>query len=163
MTTQLSPEPAIRVRGLAAIDILAVREWVAALVEHGLSASRIRNAHQVLSQILAAAVEDRRIVRNPAAYLADRPRAPDDRSFALAVLPPPSTTGGIGLSVRADCYAPFAVDWRNLDLANLGSARSRRRSRVVGQLARPTGPRSYAVHQHPAQRRLDFRGSSLRT
>jgi hypothetical protein len=52
---------------LAAIDILAVREWVAALVEHGLSSSRIRNAHQVLSQILAAAVEDRRIVRNPAA------------------------------------------------------------------------------------------------
>lgn len=52
---------------LAAIDMLAVREWVAALVEHGLSASRIRNAHQVLSQILAAAVEDRRIVRNPAA------------------------------------------------------------------------------------------------
>jgi hypothetical protein len=36
-------------------------------VEQGLSPSRIRNAHQVLSQILAAGVEGGRISRNPAA------------------------------------------------------------------------------------------------
>jgi integrase len=52
---------------LAGIDTLAVREWVAALVEAGLSPSRIRNAHQVLSQVLAAAVDGGRLARNPAA------------------------------------------------------------------------------------------------
>jgi integrase len=51
---------------LAGIDTLAVREWVAGLVEGGLSPSRIRNAHQVLSQVLAAAVEGGRLARNPA-------------------------------------------------------------------------------------------------
>ena len=52
---------------LAGIDTLAVREWVAALVEGGLSPSRIRSAHQVLSQVLAVAVEGGRLARNPAA------------------------------------------------------------------------------------------------
>jgi integrase len=52
---------------LAGIDTLAVRKWVAALVEGGLSPSRVRNAHQVLSQVLAAAVEGGRLARNPAA------------------------------------------------------------------------------------------------
>jgi integrase len=52
---------------LGGIDTLAVREWIAGLVEQGLSPSRIRNAHQVLSQILAAGVEGGRIARNPAA------------------------------------------------------------------------------------------------
>jgi integrase len=48
---------------LASIDTLAVREWIADLVEGGLSSSRIRNAHQVL----ATAVEGGRLARNPAA------------------------------------------------------------------------------------------------
>jgi integrase len=52
---------------LAGVDTLAVREWVAALVESGLSPSRVRNAHQVLSQVLAAAVDGGRLARNPAA------------------------------------------------------------------------------------------------
>jgi integrase len=52
---------------LASVDTLAVREWVAGLVSSGLSPSRIRNAHQVLSQVLAAAVEGGRLARNPAA------------------------------------------------------------------------------------------------
>jgi integrase len=52
---------------LASIDTLAVREWVASLVESSLSPSRVRNAHQVLSQVLAAAVEGGRLARNPAA------------------------------------------------------------------------------------------------
>jgi hypothetical protein len=46
--------------------MLLVREWLAALVEADLSSSRIRNAHQVLSQVLATAVEANRLVRNPA-------------------------------------------------------------------------------------------------
>jgi integrase len=52
---------------LAGIDTLAVREWVAGLVEGGLSPSRVRNAHQVLSQVLASGVQGGRIVSNPAA------------------------------------------------------------------------------------------------
>jgi integrase len=52
---------------LAGVDTLAVREWVAGLVETGLSPSRIRNATRVLSQVLAAAVEGGRLARNPAA------------------------------------------------------------------------------------------------
>jgi integrase len=44
-----------------------VREWVAGLVESGLSPSRVRNAHQVLSQVLAAAVDGGWLARNPAA------------------------------------------------------------------------------------------------
>jgi hypothetical protein len=46
---------------LAGIDTLLVREWLAALVEVELSPSRIRNAHQVLSQVLATAVEANRL------------------------------------------------------------------------------------------------------
>jgi integrase len=52
---------------LAGVDRLAVREWVAGLVESGLSPSRIRNAHQVLAQVFTAAVEGGRLARNPAA------------------------------------------------------------------------------------------------
>ncbi len=51
---------------LAAIDALAVREWVAELVADGLSAKRARKAHQVLSQILASAVDGGRLPRNVA-------------------------------------------------------------------------------------------------
>jgi integrase len=51
---------------LAGVDMLLVREWLAALVEAELSPSRIRNAHQVLSQVLATAVEANRLARNPA-------------------------------------------------------------------------------------------------
>jgi integrase len=51
---------------LAAIDSLAVREWVAQLVADGLSAKRARKAHQVLSQILASGVDGGRLPRNVA-------------------------------------------------------------------------------------------------
>jgi hypothetical protein len=51
---------------LAGVDMLLVREWLAALVEADLSPSRIRNAHQVLSQVSATAVEANRLARNPA-------------------------------------------------------------------------------------------------
>jgi integrase len=51
---------------LVAIDALAVREWVAELIAGGLSAKRARKAHQVLSQILASAVDGGRLPRNVA-------------------------------------------------------------------------------------------------
>jgi integrase len=58
--------PAFGDMTLVAIDTLAVREWVAELVANGLSAKRARNAHQVLSQILASAVDGGRLPRNVA-------------------------------------------------------------------------------------------------
>jgi integrase len=58
---------------LASIDPLAVHEWQAGLVAGGLSPSRIRNAAQVLGQILDAAVAGGRLHRNPAQGLR-RPR-----------------------------------------------------------------------------------------
>jgi hypothetical protein len=58
--------PTFQKATLAGIDTLLVREWLAALVQSDLSPSRIRNAHQVLSQVLATAVEANRLARNPA-------------------------------------------------------------------------------------------------
>jgi integrase len=56
--------PAFGDLALAAVDALAVREWVAEL--GGLSAKRARKAHQVLSQVLASAVDGGRLARNVA-------------------------------------------------------------------------------------------------
>jgi integrase len=58
--------PAFRGHALAAVDQLAVRAWIARLVEGGLSASRTRHAHAVLSAVLEAAVANGRLQRNPA-------------------------------------------------------------------------------------------------
>lgn len=56
--------PRFRDMSLASIDTLMVREWVAELVAAGLGAKRAGKALQVLSQILAAAVEGGRLARN---------------------------------------------------------------------------------------------------
>ncbi|MCH7583817.1 MAG: site-specific integrase [Acidobacteria bacterium] len=54
---------AVRLRDLRTIDIEA---WIAAMVSEGLSASRVRQAHQVLSAVLKSAVRSRMIMSNPA-------------------------------------------------------------------------------------------------
>jgi integrase len=59
--------PAFAAARLSDIDALAVREWLAGLVGGGLSAKRARKAHQVLSQVLDAAVDGGRLARNVAA------------------------------------------------------------------------------------------------
>jgi integrase len=51
---------------LASIDTMAVREWRADLLADGLSPKRAGKALQVLSQILASAVEGGRLARNAA-------------------------------------------------------------------------------------------------
>ena len=51
---------------LADLDALAVREWLAVLVGGGLSAKRARKAHQVLAQVLDAAVDGGKLARNVA-------------------------------------------------------------------------------------------------
>ena len=57
------------------IDSLSVEEWVADLKGSGLSASRIRQAHNVLSQILRTAVRARYLPANSAEGI-DLPRKP---------------------------------------------------------------------------------------
>ena len=59
-------EPVWGTTPLGAVTHSAVGGWVASLTASGLSASRVRHAHRVLSLILASAVKDQRIVRNPA-------------------------------------------------------------------------------------------------
>jgi len=51
---------------LAAIDPLMIETWVVELTDSGLSPSRTRQAHQLLSMILKAAVRARRLPSNPA-------------------------------------------------------------------------------------------------
>jgi integrase len=59
--------PAFAGARLADLDALAVREWLAGLVGGGLSAKRARKAHQILSQVLDAAVDGGKLARNVAA------------------------------------------------------------------------------------------------
>jgi integrase len=59
--------PAFAGARLADLDTLAVREWLAGLVGGGLSAKRARKAHQILSQVLDAAVDGGKLARNAAA------------------------------------------------------------------------------------------------
>jgi integrase len=59
--------PAFATARLADLDPLAVREWLAGLVGAGLSAKRARKAHQVLAQVLDAAIDGGKLARNVAA------------------------------------------------------------------------------------------------
>jgi integrase len=76
--------PAFADAQLVAIDKLAVRELLAGLVEGGLSTSRIRNAHQVLGQILTTAVEGGRLARNQAAGVRLPRITPSEMHFLTA-------------------------------------------------------------------------------
>ncbi len=68
---------------LAGIDRMAVREWIAALIENGPGASRIRNAHAVLSMVLASAVDANRLAVNVAAGVRGLPRRPEHEMHFL--------------------------------------------------------------------------------
>jgi len=59
--------PAFAAVRLVDLDALAVREWLAGMVGGGLSAKRARKAHQVLAQVLDAAVDGGKLARNVAA------------------------------------------------------------------------------------------------
>lgn len=52
---------------IGTVQACHVRAWVAEMTDCGLSPSRVRQATRLLSQILAAAVADRRIASNPCA------------------------------------------------------------------------------------------------
>ncbi len=72
--TQESYETLLRIHILPAfgdirldrIDTMSIEAWIAAKLAGGLSASQVRQAHQVLRQILSAAVKARHIPSNPA-------------------------------------------------------------------------------------------------
>ena len=65
------------------IDSLSIEEWVADLKASGLSASRIRQAHNVLSQILKTAVRSRYLAANSAEGI-DLPRKPRREQLFLS-------------------------------------------------------------------------------
>lgn len=58
--------PTLGAYPIASIAPSDVQAWVNEMMSEGLSASRIRQAHVVLSQVLTSAVRDSRIGRNPA-------------------------------------------------------------------------------------------------
>ncbi len=58
-------EPTFGVTLLGDVQKIAVREWVASMTSRGLSASRVRHALIVLSQVMAAAVEDGLVDSHP--------------------------------------------------------------------------------------------------
>ncbi|MEU8752002.1 tyrosine-type recombinase/integrase [Streptomyces chartreusis] len=57
--------PALGDRELASLRPIAVTEWVGSMKTRGLSASRIRQAYRVLSQIMRAAVDNDMIAQTP--------------------------------------------------------------------------------------------------
>src|SRR6266545_7905518 len=75
--------PRFRAVSLAGIDRMMVREWIAALIEDGPGASRIRNAHAVLSMVLASAVDANRLAVNVAAGVRGLPRRPEHEMHFL--------------------------------------------------------------------------------
>ncbi len=60
---------------LAQIEPLVIHEWVADLLEDGLSAARVRQAHQVLAASLKSAVQSGYLARSPAIGI-QLPRVP---------------------------------------------------------------------------------------
>jgi integrase len=141
---------------LAGIDTLAVREWVAGLVESGLSPSRIRNAHQVLSQVLAAAVEGGRLARNPAAGVR-LPKRVEREMLFLDAGQVEQLADAIGPHYRVVVYflaytglrfgEAVALKTKRLDLLRAAARWSSRQPRWVapwcGGRPRPTSAGSY--------------------
>ena len=75
--------PVLGDRRLDRLQKIEIREWVAALTARGLSASRVRQALVVLSQVLDAAVEDDLIPINPCRGVRP-PRLPQTEPVILA-------------------------------------------------------------------------------
>jgi len=67
--------PAFGSTPLAKIGHSAIAAWIGDLLEGGLAGPTVRHAHRVLHMILNAAVDDGRLVRNPAS----RVKLPRDR------------------------------------------------------------------------------------
>lgn len=71
----------------ATYDPLSIRalesHWVTSLSQRGLAPATVSKAHQIVSAVLAQAVDDRLIASNPAAMVNNLPRVPASRRRAL--------------------------------------------------------------------------------
>lgn len=107
------------------IEAWHVRTWIAEMVDDGLSPSRVRQSVRLLSQVLAAAAQDRMIPTNPC-FGVKVPRLPrSEMRFLTAgqvTAVADAAGGGDGLLVLALAYGGFrwgeatAVTTRRLDL-----------------------------------------------
>ncbi len=73
--------PTFGQRELRQIRTNSVKQWLGQLQETGLSASRIRQAFQVLNSCMEAAVEDDRIAKNPARAARGSVPSPENREM----------------------------------------------------------------------------------
>lgn len=108
---------------LAKIERSDVAAWIVELVEAGLAGPTVRHAHRILHMILTAAVDDGRLVRNPAA----RAKLPRDRRrekrflthAQVAALADAAGTDRLAVLVLAYCGLRFgelaALRVRNVD------------------------------------------------
>ena len=69
---------------LRQVDPIVIREWVAELQEDGLSASRIRQARNVLHSVFNMAVEGSMVLRNPVAGVKTPPVVSPPRRYLTA-------------------------------------------------------------------------------
>lgn len=95
---------------------MMLREWIAALVEGGLGASRVRNAHDVLVEVLGSAVEARRLTVNVAANMRGLPRRPELEMHFLTTV---ENRGSIALARRSTSTAVGTGAYTGLRLGEL--------------------------------------------
>jgi integrase len=110
--------PAFASTSLAGIDRMAVREWIATLIDDGPGASRIRGAHAVLSMVLDSAVDANRLATNHAAGVRGLPRRPEVEMHFLT-------------EVQVEHLAT-AIDPRYATLVRLGAYTGLRPGEILG-------------------------------
>lgn len=76
--------PTFGAQRLRAVTAPAVREWIASMVDEGLSPARIRQARQVLGALLQVAADDGLIARNPTDRVKVPPVRPRRQLFLTA-------------------------------------------------------------------------------
>jgi integrase len=97
---------------------MAVREWIAALIDDGPGASRIRGAHAVLSMVLDSPVDTTRLATNHAAGVRGLPRRPEIEMHFLT-------------EVQVEHLAT-AIDPRHSTLVRLGAYTGLRPGEILG-------------------------------
>jgi len=131
---------AVELRRIAPAD---VREWVAAMAEEGLSASRIRQARQLLGAALGTAVTDGILGRNPAAGVkvpTDRPRQQrflDAHQVADLAQSAERREPGAGLVI--DVLAWVGLRWGELAALRVSNVDPLRRRITVSEAATEIG------------------------
>lgn len=172
---QLKPSTLGRYEGLLRVQVLPtwqrvplssvthanVVAWVAALSSSGLAGSTVRQAHRVLSRVLALAVRDGRLPRNPADGV-PLPRAGrSERRFLsheqVAALAEAAGRGGVVIKVLAYCGLRYgemaALKVRRVDLARRRLTIAESVTEVGGRAVFGT-PKTHQVRSVPVPRFL---------